>query len=113
MKQTLLIALGSAALIISATTVNAHDPALHKKENAEKPQCEAMEGMDHSKMDMNDPIMQAMMKQCMGDDNHKGEHETMEKNHGGIHKPRMHKMDEHKDDEHKGDGHHGDMKKPH
>ena len=24
-----------------------------------------MEGMDHSKMDMNDPVMQAMMKQCM------------------------------------------------
>jgi len=27
--------------------------------------CEMMKTMDHSKMDMNDPVAQAMMKKCM------------------------------------------------
>lgn len=44
----------------------AHAPELHKKEGAEKPQCEAMSKMDPSKMDKNDPVMQAMMQQCEG-----------------------------------------------
>lgn len=45
----------------------AHDPAEHAKEAAEKsaaPDCTAMQNMDHSKMDMSDPIAQAMMSQC-------------------------------------------------
>ena len=36
----------------------------------EKPDCSAMKDMDHSKMDMNDPVMQAMMKKCMKDMHH-------------------------------------------
>ncbi len=47
----------------------AHDPKEHMKD-AEKPDCKAMKDMDHSKMDMNDPVMQAMMKQCMDGMNH-------------------------------------------
>lgn len=47
-----------------AMGVQAHDPKEHMKD-AEKPDCSAMKDMDHSKMDMNDPVMQAMMKKCM------------------------------------------------
>ncbi len=47
-----------------ASTAQAHEPEQHMKD-AEKPNCAAMKDMDHSKMDMNDPVMQAMMKQCM------------------------------------------------
>ena len=60
---TMSIAISMLAFTLSA---QAHDPKEHMK-NAEKPDCAAMENMDHSKMDMNDPVMQAMMKQCMGD----------------------------------------------
>lgn len=31
---------------------------------AEQPDCKKMATMDHSKMKMDDPVMQAMMKQC-------------------------------------------------
>jgi hypothetical protein len=50
-------------------SAQAHDPKQHMK-NAEKPNCKTMENMDHSKMDMSDPVMQAMMKQCMNDKGH-------------------------------------------
>ena len=52
-----------------AFSAQAHDPKEHMKD-AEKPDCAAMKNMDHSKMDMNDPVMQAMMKQCMNDMHH-------------------------------------------
>ena len=60
---TMSIAISTLTFTLSA---QAHDPKEHMN-NAEKPDCAAMENMDHSKMDMNDPVMQAMMKQCMGD----------------------------------------------
>ena len=60
---TMSIAISTLAFTLSA---QAHDPKEHMN-NAEKPDCAAMENMDHSKMDMNDPVMQAMMKLCMGD----------------------------------------------
>jgi hypothetical protein len=52
-----------------AFSVQAHDPKEHMKD-AENPNCATMKNMDHSKMDMNDPVMQAMMKQCMNDMHH-------------------------------------------
>jgi hypothetical protein len=61
--NTTLLPLTLSSLLLSATAF-AHDPELHKKENAEKPKCEAMKNMDHSKMDMKNPILLAMMKQC-------------------------------------------------
>lgn len=56
----------STLFSISALASNAlaHEPEKHMKD-AEKPNCAAMKDMDDSKMDMNDPVMQAMMKQCM------------------------------------------------
>jgi uncharacterized protein (DUF305 family) len=59
---TFVIALSTLAFTLSA---QAHDPKEHMKD-AEKPDCAAMGNMDQSKMDMQDPIAQAMMKQCMG-----------------------------------------------
>ena len=56
----------AAALAISA---QAHDPSEHMKD-AEKPDCAAMKDMDHSKMDMNDPVTMAMMKKCMNTSDH-------------------------------------------
>lgn len=57
----------NSALILSSALMVApsfaHDPAEHAK-TAEAPDCDAMKKMDHSKMDMNDPVMQALMKKC-------------------------------------------------
>lgn len=63
-----VIVLAALAVAFSAF---AHDPKEHMK-NAENPNCAAMKDMDHSKMDTNDPVMQAMMKQCMNE-THRGE----------------------------------------
>ena len=46
-----------------AFSAQAHEPKEHMKD-AQKPDCTAMKNMDHNKMDMNDPVMQAMMQQC-------------------------------------------------
>jgi hypothetical protein len=87
LSTTVVIAASSVLWLNSAY---AHDASMHKKDNAEKPKCEAMKDMDYSKMDMNDPIIQAMMKQCMASEHH-----------------------ETKTEKHEDNGHHGDMKKPH
>ena len=59
------IALTAIALIVS-TSAMAHDPKMHAEKdqmNCEKMQkhMQMMGKMDHSKMDMNDPAMKAMM----------------------------------------------------
>ena len=74
MKRKLL----SPVLVLAALGVTfsaqAHDPKEHMKD-AENPNCAAMKDMDHSKMDMNDPVMQAMMKQCNKEMHHgEGDH---------------------------------------
>lgn len=51
----------------------AHDPSMHQPQPAEKPKCEKMKDMDHSNMNMDDPVMQAMMKKCMSKDSAEGE----------------------------------------
>ncbi len=66
MKQrNLLTGLAVPALLL-AVSAYAHDPAEHMKDNeGQKPDCSAMKNMDHSKIDMDDPVMQAMMQKCM------------------------------------------------
>lgn len=64
----LLLSLGLPALLL-ALSAQAHDPKEHMQE-AQKPDCEAMKDMDHSKMDVKDPMMQAMMQKCMKDMDH-------------------------------------------
>ena len=56
-----VIMLSALAFAISA---QAHDPKEHMKD-AQDPDCASMKDMDHSKMDMDDPVTQAMMKKCM------------------------------------------------
>lgn len=90
----------STAFIVLGAVANAHDPALHKKENAEKPNCESMQNMDHSTMDMNDPVMQAMIKQCISD---KGHGEIHRENHQGM---KSEKMEETHGSKNKKGGHH-------
>lgn len=55
------------ALVVAAPLAFAHDPAEHAKEAAAKnaaPDCAAIKDRDHSKMDPNDPVTQALMARC-------------------------------------------------
>ncbi len=86
--------LNSALILSSALMVApsfAHDPAEHAK-TAEAPDCEAMKKMDHSKMDMNDPVMQAMMKKCSAAHNEQKEGDP----HQGMNHSDMKSMDDQK-----------------
>lgn len=65
MKHKTLSWLLAVPALTLTLAVQAHDPKEHMKD-AERPDCAAMKDMDHSTMDMNDPVMQAMMKKCMG-----------------------------------------------
>ncbi len=61
MKTLTKIALVLIPAITLSLTVTAHDPSMHAKK-AKKADCSKM---DHSKMDMKDPVAMAMMKKCM------------------------------------------------
>ena len=61
MKTLTKLALVLIPTITLSMTAIAHDPSMHVKK-AEKADCSKM---DHSKMDMNDPVAMAMMKKCM------------------------------------------------
>lgn len=61
MKTLTKIALIIIPTITLSMTAAAHDPSMHAKK-AEKADCSKM---DHSKMDMKDPVAVAMMKKCM------------------------------------------------
>lgn len=76
MKKSLFRCTLACAGLLMIAPAFAHDPAEHEKA-AEAPDCEAMKTMDHSKMDMNDQVMQAMMKKC-GDVHHSDMHNTGE-----------------------------------
>ncbi|WP_028877587.1 hypothetical protein [Teredinibacter turnerae] len=77
---------GIACLFLAANV------AAHEQEDmantAEKPDCKKMAAMDHSKMKMDDPVMQAMMKQCAeaakGQHNH-AQHGTEKKKMEHMH----------------------------
>ncbi|WP_297185371.1 hypothetical protein [uncultured Porticoccus sp.] len=65
MKRKILcwqVTLAVPALLLGFSA-QAHEPEKHMKE-AEKPECAAMKTMDPSKMDRDDPVMQAMMQKC-------------------------------------------------
>ena len=59
-KTTSKIALVLIPTLTLSLSAIAHDPALHVKK-AEKADCSKM---DHSKMNMKDPVAIAMMKKC-------------------------------------------------
>lgn len=64
MKNSTMTVLTLLSTMALTYTAQAHDPEEHMKD-AEKPNCAAMKDLDHSKMDMNDPVMKAMMTKCM------------------------------------------------
>ncbi|WP_444904796.1 hypothetical protein ACJJIU_08360 [Microbulbifer sp. CnH-101-E] len=82
-----LTQLFTVTTLLSSIQALAHDPSLHK-EKAVKPDCAAMQGMDHSKMDVNDPVLKAMRKKC-------GEHMQHDKHigHEGDHHDHSDKND--------------------
>ncbi|NQY89590.1 MAG: hypothetical protein HRT51_17960 [Colwellia sp.] len=61
MKTLTKIALAMISTLTLSLAANAHDPSMHVKK-AKKANCSKM---DHSNMDMNDPVAIAMMKKCM------------------------------------------------
>ena len=78
-NKTLILTVSALAFSLS---VSAHDPSMHVKKDAKKADCTAFNKMQEAgtKMDMNDPVMLAMMKKCkvqkaQGDnaDSHNGE----------------------------------------
>ena len=109
--------LNSALILSSALMVApsfAHDPAEHAK-TAEAPDCDAMKKMDHSKMDMNDPVMQALMKKCSAksaaSDPHKGMEGIYHENSAGMNHEDMEGMDNIKSASR--GGHEGRSARPH
>ena len=95
MKQRLLSSILAVAALGISLSVQAHDPKEHMKD-AEKPNCDAMKGMDHSKMDQTDPVMQAMMKQCAKDMNHNdGDHSTNHEDHHRANSEAQHTEHQH------------------
>jgi hypothetical protein len=76
MKLINSIAITSCLTLFTMASAFAHDPQEHMSE-AQSPDCAAMKNMDHEKMamdhekmDMKDPVMAAMMKQCMASMEH-------------------------------------------
>ena len=61
MKTLTKLALVLIPTITLSMAATAHDPSMHVKK-AKKADCSKM---DHSKMDMKDPVAIAMMKKCM------------------------------------------------
>lgn len=86
-------------LAFSVQAALAHDPAEHAKEAAAAnaaPDCAKMKDMDMSKMDMNDPVVQAMHKKCMGAGkgmDMKGMHDMKGMDMKGMDMKGMHDMD--------------------
>ncbi|MBA6224885.1 hypothetical protein H4J51_14685 [Colwellia sp. MB02u-18] len=82
MKKSLIKTISKIALVLIPSislsmTATAHDPSLHAKK-AEKADCSKM---DHSKMDMKDPVAIAMMNKCMKQadkSNNKMDHSKMD-----------------------------------
>lgn len=64
MKGYTKLMLVMVPMALLALPVQAHDPSEHMA-NAEKPNCESMKGMDHSSMNADDPVAQAMAMKCM------------------------------------------------
>lgn len=105
----------AVVLAFSVQVALAHDPAEHAKDAASAnaaPDCAKMKDMDLSKMDMNDPVVQAMQKKCMGAEKGmemKGMHDMKGMDMKGMHEMGGMKMDGMKMDA--GAGGMGDMPK--
>jgi len=93
-SKIVLVLIPTISLSMAAT---AHDPSMHVKK-AEKADCSKM---DHSKMDMTDPVAIAMMKKCMKQaekSNDKMDHSKMNKEMDHSKMKKMTDKNEKKDD---------------
>lgn len=54
-------------LVVMPLSALAHDPSMHKPADAAPPDCSSMKNMDPSPIDMNDPLMKALVDQCKDD----------------------------------------------
>ena len=85
MKKSMAAAVAVATgLFIAAPLLADHDQPGHthgQKQGQAEPDCAAMQTMDHSKMDMNDPDMLAMMKKCMPSMRGGAEHGNKQQGH--------------------------------
>lgn len=86
MKLSSLSVVLAMSTLILAFAVEAHDTEEHM-EKVDKPNCAALKDMDHAKMDMNDPVMQAMIQQCARKTDESHEHDE----HATSEKPEKHK----------------------
>lgn len=89
MKKKQCVVLLAVPALMLALSVQAHSEKEHM-EKAENPDCAAMSAMDHSKMDMNDSVVMAMMQQCMSAMSHGSEEaESAAHGHGSSHDEHM------------------------
>tara|TARA_R110000737_G_scaffold144521_1_gene174679 strand:- start:417 stop:716 length:300 start_codon:yes stop_codon:yes gene_type:complete len=97
MKTLTKLALVLIPAITLSLTATAHDPSLHAKK-AEKADCSKM---DHSKMDMKDPVTIAMMKKCMKQaEKSKGKMDHSKMEHGKMKKTEQKMKKKDGDNEH-------------
>lgn len=61
----------ATTILLVTVPAMAHDPSEHMAA-AEKPDCTVMDDRGHDGMDTNDPVVQAMMKKCMGSTHKEG-----------------------------------------
>ncbi len=93
------IALVLIPTITLSTAALSHDPEMHKMAN-EKADCK---NMDHSKMDMKDPVAMAMMKKCMQQSEKteiKVDHSKMDHSKMSAEKSKVKKDDSHSSHNH-------------
>ena len=83
--------------LLLALSAQAHEPSKHADGDG-KPNCAKMKEMDHSKMDKDDPVMQAMMKKCMKK-MHEGETESGKSDKMRHEHKKRHKYEENADPE--------------
>lgn len=97
MKIVTKLALVLIPTITFSVTAVAHDPSMHIKKG-EKADCSQM---DHSKMDMNDPVVIAMMKKCLKQSEaNKNQMNSMDHSQMGKTVPKSNKNDEHNEHNH-------------
>ena len=85
MKTNTLQIIFLISLVSISLFTQAHDMKEHMK-NLEEPKCETVQSMKKDLQNMDDPVMQAIMKQCMNDATHdvhnnNSDHENISEHH--------------------------------
>jgi len=80
-KQISLLSAGALVVALYAAPGLTHDPQEHEAEST-TPECAAIANIDASKVDSNDPVMQAILQKCQtathDDDSDNDEHQDEE-----------------------------------